>query len=129
MTTEVWKFWEGKTKWPGLCEACGNAIDKDVWYLGKRKLHAACYVEYKKQVRVVPDEAEIPEPTANASKTLSNAPSSASPSEKVSDYQLTSKDLLAALNQIGAEISEVSRAIKAQTEWLSINSVKTLEVK
>jgi hypothetical protein len=117
--TDNWTYWEGKSKYPGICEVCGQVVEKDVFYLGRRKMHAACYAEYKKQARVVPDaQAELPSPAANASKALSSAPQSDSPQEKVSEYQLTSKDLLEALNQIGAEISEVCRAIKAQTEQL-----------
>jgi hypothetical protein len=122
--TDDWQFWDGKSKFPGICERCGQVVDKDVFYLGRRKMHAACYAEYKKQARVVPDQAELPEPTANASKTLSNAPSSVPANENESKYQELDTRTLKALEQIGAEISEVARAIKAQTDALVAWDIK-----
>ena len=127
--TDNWSFWEGKSKYPGICEVCGQVVEKDVFYLGRRKMHAACYAEYRKQERIAPDQAELPAPSANAAKTLASAASSASPPESVPDYQLLDERTVKALEQIGAEISEVCRAIKEQTAFLSTNSVKTNEVK
>jgi hypothetical protein len=120
MTTEVgdgWKYFEGKSKYPGKCAMCGLIVDYDVFYKGPWKMHRGCHTIWVNQGMV-----PLPEPV-KPSESAANALSSASAPKVDTSIAMGLDDVVAAL-------FDVSRAIREQTAFLREHpTINTVEVK